>query len=200
MQQWFSTRNFTEIKDLIIAYSSLTIIYDPWLVLKQNPAAGSAFEWIRAKIEQSFADPYVVDDREGSFYRIPVCYNSEFGVDLEAVSEFTKRSVTEIIGIHQSKIYRVYMLGFLPGFAYLGKLDASLYMPRKEIPVGVTAGSVGIASNQTGIYPLTSPGGWQIIGRTPVNLFDATVSPPAKFQTGDHIQFYQITKEEFERT
>jgi inhibitor of KinA len=102
-----------------------------------------------------------------------------------------------LVRIHISAVYRVYMIGFLPGFAYLGKLDPRLATPRKTRPVPVAAGSVGIAGSQGGIYPLNSPGGWNIIGRTPVKLFDPEKEMPARLKIGDHVQFYPVTKEEF---
>ena len=197
MQRWFAEQKVEGVKDVIIAYSSLTIFYDPWLVAKANHVH-SSFEFINSKLQRSYYDS-LVDNREtGSLFRIPVCYDLAFGFDLEAVSAYTKLPVEKIISIHQSKTYRVYMLGFLPGFAYLGELDAALYMPRKDNPVAVSAGSVGITSNQTGIYPLNSPGGWQIIGRTPTKLFDPSQAAPVEMQAGDRVEFYAISKEEFD--
>lgn len=198
MHDWFSKHKFAGIRDTIIAYSSLTIFYDPGIILKHRQGFHSAFEFVSQQLEHSFHNSIIEDDEPNSQFRIPVCYDPEFGIDLPAVSEYTKLSVDEIIQIHQSKSYRVYMLGFLPGFAYMGELDAALYMPRKDTPIGVTAGSVGITSNQTGIYPLNSPGGWRIIGRTPISLFDPSRSRPVEMRAGDHIQFYAISKEEFE--
>jgi inhibitor of KinA len=100
--------------------------------------------------------------------------------------------------LHTSTIYRVYMLGFLPGFAYMGLVDEKISSSRKQNPVTVEAGSIGIAGKQTGIYPLRSPGGWQIIGRTPLKLFDKEKINPVLFKSGDQVQFYSITKDEFE--
>ena len=111
-----------------------------------------------------------------------------------------KISVEEIIHLHASTTYRVYMLGFLPGFAYMGMVDEKIATPRKQFPAPVEAGSIGIAGRQTGIYPLNSPGGWQIIGRTPLKLFDKEKNDPTLFKTGDTVQFYSITKDEFENS
>ena len=107
-------------------------------------------------------------------------------------------SIEEIIQLHSSATYRVYMLGFLPGFTYMGLVDEKISSPRKQQPTPVEAGSVGIAGRQTGIYPLRSPGGWQIIGRTPWNLFEKEQVNPVSFKSGDHVQFYSISKDEFE--
>ncbi|WP_431216748.1 5-oxoprolinase subunit B family protein [Puia sp. P3] len=103
----------------------------------------------------------------------------------------------EVIGLHSSNEYRVYMVGFLPGFPYLGKTDARLEVARKSQPAPVRAGGVGIAGLQTGIYPLSSPGGWRIIGQTPVVLFNPKADPPVHLQTGDRVQFYPISGSEF---
>jgi inhibitor of KinA len=107
-------------------------------------------------------------------------------------------TIAEIIQYHSSKIYRVYMIGFLPGFPYMGVLNEKISMPRKEKPVKVKAGSVGIAGIQTGIYPFDSPGGWQIIGKTPLKLFDVKKDQPAYLKPGDLVQFDSITRDEFE--
>jgi inhibitor of KinA len=106
-------------------------------------------------------------------------------------------SPEEVIALHTSKTYRVFMLGFLPGFAYMGQVDEKIAMPRKPQPVNIAAGSVGIAGRQTGIYPLDSPGGWQIIGKTPLKLFDAEREDPVLLQAGDHVQFFSISKNDF---
>ena len=118
---------------------------------------------------------------------------------MEWVTAQTGLSFEEVIRIHCAGTYRVYMIGFLPGFSYLGKLDPRLELPRKKFPVTVHAGGVGIAGMQTGIYPLNSPGGWQIIGRTPVRLFDPGMDPPVRLQTGDRVQFYPVPDSEYQR-
>jgi inhibitor of KinA len=129
---------------------------------------------------------------------VPICYGGRFGPDLEPVSRTKGISTEELIHLHCSSAYRVYMVGFLPGFAYLGKVDPRLDMPRKAIPVPVPAGSVGIVGGQSGIYPLNSPGGWHILGRTPLKLFDPLGEIPIRLRTGDLVQFLPIGPEEFE--
>lgn len=198
MQQWFEKNNFSGIKDTIISYNSLTLIYDPIVIKRTSSSPASAFEWVSKKAEQAFLESLIQDNQPGSIFRVPVCYDEEFGIDLAEVSSATKLSYEKIIELHLSKPYRVYMLGFLPGFAYLGELDALLDMPRKNIPVSVVAGSVGIVSNQTGVYPIGSPGGWQIIGRTPMRLFEPKENIPVKMKAGDEVEFYQITRQEFD--
>jgi inhibitor of KinA len=129
---------------------------------------------------------------------IPVCYEEKFAPDIEQLAKEKNISVEEVIRIHSSKQYRVYMLGFLPGFSYMGEGDEKISISRKSQPVMVAAGSIGIAGRQTGIYPLTSPGGWQIIGRTPLKLFDAKRKESTLLKAGDIVQFISISKNEFE--
>jgi inhibitor of KinA len=134
---------------------------------------------------------------EGRDIRIPVCYEGEYAPDLEAVARDKGLSRKEVIDLHCSIPYRIYMIGFLPGFPYLGKIDPRLEIPRKVRPVPVIAGGVGIAGLQTGIYPQNSPGGWQIIGRTPIRLFDREADPPVMLLTGDQVVFYPVSTADF---
>jgi len=130
---------------------------------------------------------------------IPVCYAPEYGSDLQEVSEFTRLSTEEIVQLHTSLTFRVYMIGFVPGFAYMGILPPELEMPRRKTPrLEVPAGSVAIAGLQTGIYPARIPGGWNIIGRTPWKLFDKNADPCSRLSAGDLVRFESITPEAFE--
>ncbi len=130
---------------------------------------------------------------------IPVCYDLEFGVDLPEMTQQLKMPVDEIIKRHTAGEYPVYFLGFLPGFPYLGGLDPALAVKRKQTPKTlVQAGSVGIADNQTGVYTMDSPGGWNIIGRSPLHFFDVTKNPPNRVQAGDWIRFFPISTAEFQ--
>jgi inhibitor of KinA len=132
--------------------------------------------------------------------RIPVRYGEELGPDLEQVAAFGRMSQSDAIAFHAKPIYRVFMLGFVPGFAYLGIVDSRIAMPRRTTPrVRVPAGSVGIAGVQTGIYPAETPGGWHLIGRTPLKPFDALRPEPFLMKAGDSVQFYPIDRAEFER-
>jgi inhibitor of KinA len=132
--------------------------------------------------------------------RIPVCYGGEFGPDLSAVAAFGHVAEEEVIRLHASTPYRVFMLGFVPGFAYLGLVDDQIAAPRRATPrVRVPRGSVGIAGAQTGVYPAETPGGWQLVGRTPVKPNDPIRKEPFLMQPGDVVQFYAIDRAEFDR-
>jgi inhibitor of KinA len=126
-----------------------------------------------------------------------VVYGGVYGPDLDWVARYHGIEPAEVIALHTSLVYHVYMIGFTPGYGYMGQLPDQLVTPRKETPrTAVPRGSVGIAQRQTGIYPVESPGGWQIIGRTPITLFDATQWPPALLETGDRVQFFPIQEAE----
>ncbi|NRA92943.1 MAG: 5-oxoprolinase subunit PxpB [Psychroserpens sp.] len=130
-------------------------------------------------------------------WKIPVCYDEEFGIDLKDISQNLSLSKTEIIGLHSSSIYTVFFIGFLPGFLYLGGLDKKLFHPRKKAPrTSIKKGAVGIGNQQTGIYPNSSPGGWQIIGNSPLEFFDTSKNEPCFAKPGDKIEFTPISKSE----
>lgn len=134
----------------------------------------------------------------GRKLRVPICYDEEFALDMERVMEHTNLSYEEIVSLHSGRSYAVHLVGFLPGFPYLGELDSRLHVPRLQKPRKlVDASSVGIGGRQTGIYPIDSPGGWNIIGRTPYRLFYVKSDEPTLFQVGDSVTFYAVTKQEF---
>jgi len=145
------------------------------------------------------SDQQLLEENKKPTIRIPVCYDISFAPDLTAVSNQLKRSKEEIVKLHSQPKYQVYTIGFVPGFPYMGEVDARLNLPRKTTPtIRVAPGSVAIAGLQTGIYPVEIAGGWHIIGRTPSRLFDKQRENPCLLEAGDQVQFYQITKEEFE--
>jgi inhibitor of KinA len=200
LEIWLRERPFPGLKDIIVAYSSVTVFYDP-AEMSRNGWPDEIHKHIRILLEEAWAAtegelPPFQEERE--LIRIPVCYGGAFGPDLEGLSATLKISQEGIIDLHSTFIYRVYMIGFLPGFPYLGRIDPRLEAGRKSRPVPVAAGGVGIAGNQTGIYPVNSPGGWQIIGRTPLKLFDPEKELPVRLNIGDHVQFYGVSREEFE--
>ena len=198
MQQWLLQNPFEGLKDVIVAYSSISIFYDPVIIKAKIPFTALAMDIASEKLKLAYEQASGIDWHEDkAFYRIPVCYDA-FGFDLDSISEKLGLSIAEIIHRHSARTYRVYMIGFLPGFSYLGQVDESLMLPRKTKPVQVFAGSIGIVGGQTGIYPLDCMGGWNIIGRTPYKLFDMSAEPPVLLKAGDQVQFYNISINEFE--
>ena len=138
------------------------------------------------------------EDVASRHLQIPICYDEEFALDMQRVMDYTRLSYEEVKALHMSKAYLVYLIGFLPGFPYLGDLHEQLFVPRLKKPrKSVSASSVGIGGSQTGIYPLDSPGGWNIIGKTPFTLFDVHEKKSFLFSLGDQVRFYEITKQEF---
>ncbi len=186
------------IIDLIPAYSSLTVYYDIVALYQKKEAEKTAFEIMAERIERLTAEETNDRSEPSRQIKIPVCYAEPFALDIQEIAQQKNRTVDEIIRLHTAKTYRIFMIGFLPGFAYMGTVDERIAVPRKEKPRSVVAaGSVGIAGQQTGIYPLHSPGGWQIIGRTPLPLFDKDKSQPVLLQPGDEVTFHSITEDEF---
>ncbi len=184
--------------EAIPAYCTLTVCYDAVVVKKQTlpgkTVAAQVEEWLRAMV----IAPVAEDTVEQILHRIPVCYAPDFAPDLPVIAAQKAMSVTEVIERHCAVTYRVFMMGFLPGFPYLGIVDPAIAMPRLASPRPlVAAGSVGIAGQQTGIYPLASPGGWQLVGRTPLSLFTAGAANPFLCKTGDLVEFYPIDSEAF---
>lgn len=178
--------------EIVPAYASLTVFFDVLTVRENFTDFSTAFEAVRHIIEMTLEN--VVSEHENSTRKmeIPVCFAKEFAPDLEAICKSKNISKKEFIKIFTGRIYRVYMLGFLPGFAYMGEVDEKIFTPRKENPrTSVPKGSVGIAGRQTGIYPLTSPGGWQIVGRTNLELFTPGAETPTLLQSGDSVKFYE---------
>lgn len=198
MQQWLLAHPFEGLKDCLVAYSSLTVLYNPVLIQKYYHPTTTIFAWVADKLQQAFEKTVQTKQVARELIKIPVCYGEAYGPDLAVLAGEKQLTEQEVINIHTNTIYNVYMIGFLPGFSYMGEVNAKIAVPRKQTPTPVMAGSVGIAGSQTGIYPLNSPGGWQIIGRTPLRLFDPFAPEPVKLQAGDRVQFYAITKEEFE--
>jgi inhibitor of KinA len=185
------------IYDIVPAYSSLAVYYHSWAVPDVDKEE-TAFEKVAALVQDLMEKEGEKGEEKKRAVTIPVCYAPGFAPDLEELSLQKQLPVEDIIRIHTQAVYRVYMIGFLPGFAYMGEVDERIASPRKEKPrQQVAAGSVGIAGAQTGIYPMISPGGWQIIGRTPLSLFTKDSEHPALLQPGDDVTFYPISENEF---
>lgn len=184
--------------ETVPAYNSLTVFYNPKEVNKvAETISASVIHQLKQIIET--AEQSSVQKITESTITIPVCYEEEYGIDLNELSAQLKLSIKEIIELHTKQLYKVFMIGFTPSFPYMGILDEQLFTKRKAQPrISVEPGSVAIAGNQTGIYPLSTPGGWNIIGKTPLKLFDQQKENPFLLKAGDTIQFTSITKKEYE--
>lgn len=184
--------------ETVPAYNSLTVFYTP---VEVNKTAETISASVIHQLKQIIETPEQssVEKITASTITIPVCYEEEYGIDLTELSVQLNLSTREIIELHTKQVYKVFMIGFTPGFPYMGILDAQLFTKRKAQPrISVAPGSVAIAGNQTGIYPLSTPGGWNIIGRTPLKIFEAQRKNPFLLKAGDTIQFTSITKKEYE--
>lgn len=173
--------------EMVPTYRSLLVSFDPMV---------ASFENIKQSIEN--ADDQSDDSAasESRVVKIPTLYAGEYGLDIEFVAQNAGLSIDDVVSIHSGTDYLVYMMGFAPGFPYLGGLDERLATPRLESPrVEIPAGSVGIAEGQTGIYPIASPGGWRLIGRTPLLLFDPNTEPPTVINAGDYVRFVPMASE-----
>ena len=176
--------------ELIPAYNSLTLVHRKKI---DDPEA------LIGKLKDWYAKTKSHIPLKRQLWKLPVCYELEYGIDLSEVSAYLNMTVEQIIDLHTSHVYTVYGIGFLPGFMYLGGLPQALEVPRKATPrLHVQQGSVGLAGQQTGIYPQESPGGWNIIGNCPIPIFNVEKAEPCFVNIGDRIQFYPITKAEYD--
>ena len=185
------------------AYTTVGVFYDPSSVIAAGAPADRLFEWLKQRIDDVVATIKTTDAGRGEVTEIevPVCYDPEFAFDLDEVAQRANLNRNEVVDLHSGAEYRVHCVGFIGGFPFLGGLPAKLTTPRRETPrKEIPAGSVGIGGKQTGIYPIKSPGGWNIIGRTPLHLFDPLRNPPGLLRAGDRVRFRPISREEFERS
>jgi KipI family sensor histidine kinase inhibitor len=179
------------VVDIIPAFCSLLINYDPRVI---------SYDRMKTRMEQILSMEIAAGTRKKKVYQIPVCYGGSFGPDLDNIAEHAGLTPQEVIDIHTSTDYLIYMLGFLPGFTYLGGLDERIHTPRLANPrIRIPAGSVGIGGSQTGIYPMDSPGGWQLMGMTPVKTYDPNREVPILVEAGDYIRFVPVDEAEYER-
>ncbi|PYL62494.1 MAG: hypothetical protein DMF24_03955 [Verrucomicrobia bacterium] len=190
--------------ELAPAYTSVAVFFDPIVVAEASGRPDETFDWLtmqirgvvsgagrRRRVRAAKSDMRLVE--------IPVCYAPEFAPDLDDVARGAELSTKEVVELHSTAEYRVACIGFVPGFPFLTGLAKKLATPRRATPrKEISPGSVGIGGAQTGIYPLRSPGGWNLIGRTPLKLFDPTKNPPSFLRAGDRVRFRAITREEFE--
>ncbi len=193
LAEYFFKHQFPGFIESVPAYASTTIFYDPMVVRREFADRETAFSAVSDLARNALATIDVYADNKSRIAEIPVRFDRDAEFDLAFVASSNGLSVNEVIEIFTSSIYRVYMLGFLPGFSYMGEVDERIATPRKETPrTQVPAGSAGIAGRQTGIYSLASPGGWQIIGRTDVEMFTPNGDSPCYLQPGDSVKFIAI--------
>lgn len=179
------------ITETVPTYRSLMVHYDPMII-----GYDALIDKLRSLEEQLKS----IDLPSPCTYEIPTLYGGEFGPDIENVAKHNNLTVEQVIEIHTSRDYLIYMLGFTPGFCYLGGMDERIATPRLSTPrTKISAGSVGIAASQTGIYPIDSPGGWQLIGRTPLKLYDPYRENPILLKAGNYIRFTRIDREQYDR-
>ncbi len=187
--------------ELAPAYTSVAVFFDPVRVIDAAGEPDCVMEWLTQKIYEALTHGKrkQVEHAAARWVRIPICYDPEFALDLDHVAEHARMSPKEIVDLHSAAEYRVNCIGFTPGFPYLTGLPGKLATPRRATPrTKISAGSVAIGGAQTGIYPQVSPGGWNVIGRTPLRLFHPQKDPPVLLRVGNRVRFRAITREEFE--
>ena len=188
--------------ELAPAYTTIAVFFDPIRIVEACAKPDQILAWLKEHIHAAvtgIADPGYNKRARRRLVEIPVCYEAEFAFDLDDVAKHSQLSLREVVDLHSGIEYRVGCIGFTPGFPFLAGLPKQLATPRRATPrKEIPAGSVGIGGAQTGIYPLRSPGGWNIIGRTPLRLFDPNQSPPTLLRPGDRVRFRAIGWKEFE--
>jgi inhibitor of KinA len=184
---------FRGMIECVPAYHTLAVHYDPYGVGTSSP-----YDAVSSFIDEKLGEDINLDGTSQRLLEIPVCYKGDLGPDLGFVASSNGLSEKEVIEIHSKREYEIFFLGFSPGFPFLGGMDHRIAAPRKPSPrLKIPSGSVGIAGKQTGIYPSETPGGWQIIGRTPVKLFDPVREVPSLLKPGDRLRFIPIEEADF---
>ncbi len=185
--------------DIVPAFVSIVVHYDPLTAAQQHKYSGRPYEQVVNFLRDRLIDLDVSDLDAPRTVEIPVCYGGDLGPDLDDVARLHGLTADEVIRLHTGAEYLVYMIGFMPGFAYLGGLPEQIATPRRKTPrTAVPAGTVGIGGQQTGVYPLVSPGGWNLIGRTPAKIFDIARDEPTLVATGDRVRFRAVSRAEFD--
>jgi inhibitor of KinA len=178
------------VKDAVVGYHTLTVYFDPLRVDGR---------WLEEQLAMIASDTVVSPEASQGHVEIPVCYGGDLGPDLADVARSAGCSEQEIVDLHTSRDYRVFVVGFVPGFGYMGPVDPRLALPRRRTPrTRVPAGSVALAGGQTGIYPMETPGGWHLIGRTPVRPFDESRAQPVLFRPGDTVRFRSMSRRDYD--
>ncbi|MYL21327.1 5-oxoprolinase subunit PxpB [Halobacillus litoralis] len=187
--------------EYIPAFTTVTLFYDPLYIANHKTSQNQLpYDWVHQQVSEFLSTLTIKETGPARTVEIPVCYGGDLGPDLSYVAEKNGLTEEEVIERHMNGNYLVYMIGFAPGFPYIGGMDPAIAAPRRKDPrLKIPAGTVGIAGAQTGVYPLETPGGWQLIGRTPSKMFDpSNEEAPTLLQAGDRIQFRRITEEEYE--
>lgn len=193
VEQYIKDRNHKAILEIIPSYRAIMLTID----IKRSDATKVINSLDLDNIE---VDATTTLNTQSKMIHIPVYYGDKHGPDLKEVAKHNQLTTDKVIELHTDNTYLIYMLGFMPGFPFLGGLNKQLHTPRREEPrTSIPAGSVGIANNQTGLYPKSSPGGWQIIGQTPIQVFDMNRNPMCLYQSGDYIKFYAINEQVFKQ-
>lgn len=189
LENYLEDRSLEGMIESVPAFATVTIYYDP---------AQRSFHDLEQELRKILAVLTDVPESDPRIVEVPVCYGGEFGPDLEFVARHNSLKIDDVVQIHSAPDYLVYLIGFAPGFPYLGGMSQRIAAPRRNSPrLQIPVGSVGIAGTQTGIYPIETPGGWQLIGRTPIELFRPQESPPTLLRAGDIVRFRPIEAEEF---
>jgi inhibitor of KinA len=198
---WLSDGRLPGVTELVSAATTVTVFYEAIALKRFGAPKHDVAGWLASRLKERLTLlPDAAAQPPTRLIEIPVCYGGDFGPDLEGIATRMKRSTEEVVALHSAAEYVVLQLGFAPGFPYLHGLPESLRFPRRETPrTRVAAGSVAIANEQSCIYPAEIPGGWHVLGRTPLRLFDPNCSSPALLQPGDRVKFRSISLHEFER-
>lgn len=198
LAEQIEARRLPGVTDIVPAFCSIALHYDPAAV-RVNGDGRAPYDALVGQLQALFANAEEARSVEGRLFEIPVVYGGAFGEDLAALAQSKGLTPEQASSIHSGQVYSVYMLGFAPGFGYLGPVDVRLREPRRSDPrPKVAAGSVALANEYTGIYPMDLPGGWHVIGRTPWRLFDAERNPPSLLAAGDRVRFVPISDQQFE--
>lgn len=188
---WLDEYTFEGFVEYVPAYTTITIYYQPWIVSYKDTL--NMVDEMLAEVTEN-----QVEEEIRPVIEIPVVYGGVYGPDIDFVAQHNELSIEEVIALHTSAEYLVYMIGFAPGFPYLGGLNEKIATPRKTTPrLSIPAGSVGIAGAQTGVYPMETPGGWQIIGKSPIEFFNIDLEKPSLLKAGDKLRFKSISESEY---
>ena len=200
LQRRLENARLPGVLEITSAYTTVALFFDPIRTINAGARIEDVFGWLEQQIRHELSKPVKISVGKTKMVDVPVCYEPEFALDLPDVARHAKLEPHQVVDLHCGAEYRVHCVGFTPGFPYLGGLPQKLATPRRSVPrKEVPAGSVAIGGNQTGIYPVNSPGGWNVIGRTPLRLFDPEKKPPTMLVAGDRVRFRAITRAEFGR-